>query len=267
MDFIFDGERLSEKGYMMCYDGVDDEELSVSSMVYDTIKASLSDVVHKVSHTYDENYTRTFAIMKSPCIDQEYFLTEDDISLMSKWLVRKQYKVFRYIDENEDEEEEDIPRPVWYKVQNTLSKINYGDNVIGLTVTVNANAPYGFADETTTTWSDDSKTIAVVTDEEGYIYPDMEITCNAAGNLTITNDRESGRITRINNVVADEVITITGGDIQQITSSVSGHDLSVDFNYVFPRLCSRYNSYDNTITTNLSSDKELSYCGIRKVGL
>ena len=261
MDFKFDGVKLSTKGYIMCSDGIADEELAVSSMMYDTIKASLSDVVHKVAHNYDENYTRVFAIMKSPCDNVNVAMSESDISDITRWLVRKQYKVFRYVDE------EGHDYPTWYKVQNTVSKIIYGNDVIGLTITVNANAPYGFADETTTTWSDNSKTIAVVTDEEGYIYPDMEITCNAAGNLTITNDRESGRITRINNVVANEVITITGGDIQQITSSVSGHDLSVDFNYVFPRLCSRYNSYNNTITTNLSSVKELSYCGIRKVGL
>lgn len=266
MDFIFDGERLSEKGYMMCYDGVDEEELSASSMVYNTIKASLSDVVHKVSHTYEENYTRTFAIMKSPCVDQEYFLTEDDISLLSKWLVRKQYKVFRYIDISEDEEEEDVPHPVWYKVQNTLSKIYYGDNVIGLTVTVNANAPYGFADTTTEVWNTASKTITVATDEEGYIYPNFIITMAEGGNLQLTNSREN-RTTTINNVVSGEVITINGGDTQQITSSVAAHDLSVDFNYLFPRLCAEYGNYSNTLATNLSCNITMTYNGVRKVGL
>lgn len=261
MDFIFDGERLSDKGYMICYDGVNEEELPVSSMVYDTIKASLSDVVHKVAHNYEENYTRTFAIMKSPCDNNDYYLTESNISALTRWLVRKQYKVFRYIDDDAT-----TPHTIWYKTQNTINKIYYGDKVVGLNITVNTNAPYGFANETSVTWSDTSKTISVSTDEEGYIYPNITITCLAAGNLTIKNSRES-RTTQINNVIANEIITITGGDVQQISSSVNGHDLSVDFNYVFPRLCATYSNKSNTITTNLSSNKTLSYCGIRKVGL
>ncbi len=261
MDFEFDGEKLSDKGYMMYSDGITDEELAVSSMVYDTVKASLSDISHKVAHNYEENYTRTFAIMKSPCEDTEYNITEEEISEMTRWLVRKQYKVFRYIDD------EGEPFPTWYKVMNTVNKVVYGEDVIGLSITVTANAPYGFADAETEEWTTNAETITVVTDEEGYIYPDMVITCNEAGNLSITNSRETGRATVIKNVGSGEVITITGGDIQQISTNAIGHDLSVDFNYVFPRLCADYHNYDNTITTNLSCDKELTYYGIRKVGL
>lgn len=262
MDFRFDGTKLSSKGYMMYADGVSDEEVTVSGMMFDVIKASLSDVSHKVAHNYSENYTRTFSIMKSPCgNDQSLTLSEQDVSDMTQWLVRKQYKTFRYVDDN------GTNYPTWYKVQNTVSKVVYADEVIGLTITVNANAPYGFYNEATTTWSGNSKELTVVSDEEGYIYPTMVITCNAAGNLTITNSREENRTTTINNVTSGEIITITGGDTLQIKSSVSGHDLATDFNYVFPRLSVTYSNKVNTISTNLSSDKELSYYGIRKVGL
>ena len=263
MDFMFDGERLSDWGYMICYDGANEEELPVSSMVYDTIKASFSDVVHKVAHNYEENYSRTFAIMKSPCDDQDYYyLTESNIASITRWLVRKQYKIFRYIDDDAE-----TPHTIWYKAQNTINKIYYGDKVIGLNITVNTNAPYGFKDEIVEAWDTDSQSVSVSSDEEGYIYPNLTITCSEAGNLTIRTNRESGRITRINNVVAGEVITITGGDIQQISSSVTDHDLGVDFNYVFPRLIVKYNNRTSTVTTNLASEKTLSYCGIRKVGL
>lgn len=262
MDFMFDGEKLSDRGYSVCYDGTQDEELAVSSMVYETIKASLSDVVHKVAHNYEENYTRTFAVMKSPCDNDDYIMSEEDVSEMTRWLVRKQYKIFRYIDE------EGEPYPTWYKVQNTVSKIIYGEQIIGLTITVNSNAPYGFSDENVISWDEENtELVTVESDEEGYIYPDMTITVLEDGNLLITNDVEDGRVCLVKNVTADEVITITGGDIQQISSSNDEHDLSVDFNYVFPRLVTTYGNYENNITVNLASEKELRYCGIRKVGL
>lgn len=261
MDFKFDGTKLSSKGYIIYHEGLLEENRPTSTMMYDVIKASLSDVSHKVSHNYESNYTVTFNIMKDPCTYDDTFLTEEDVSTMTRWLVRKQYKIFKYIDDEGDD------YPTWYNVQNTVEKIITGDNIVGLAVTVNANAPYGFADETEITWSGTSAEITVVSDEEGYIYPKLVITCNAAGDLTITNSRENSRVTTINNVANGEVITITGGDVLQISSSVSGHDLATDFNYVFPRLLNTFHSRVNTLTTNLSSSKVLTYNGIRKVGL
>lgn len=264
MDFEFDSVKLSDKGYILVFDGKNDENLPVSQMTYDTIKGALSDISHKVSHNYGDNYTRTFLIMKSPCEnnDDELDMTEDDVSEMTRWLVRKQYKVFKYIDD------EGNYYPTWYKVQNTVEKVEYGDKIIGLSITVNSNAPYGFANAVTTTWSTDTltKTIRVNSDEEGYIYPDITITVREAGEL-IFNNRNENRRMRVKNVSVDETITILGGDLMQISSDDETHDLAKDFNYVFPRLCVEYGSYNNLLATNLQCDVSVTYYGIRKVGL
>ena len=261
MDFKFDGTKLSSKGYIIYHEGLLEENRPTSTMMYDVMKASFSDVSYKVSYNYESNYTVTFNIMKDPCTYDNTFLTENDVSEMTSWLVRKQHKTFRYINDDGTD------NPTWYKVQNTVEKIITGDHVVGLAVTVNSHAPYGFRTSPTTTWSGNSQQFTVVSDEEGYIYPMMTITCNAAGNLTIVNSREDNRITQINNVVSGEVITIIGVDTLQISTSVSGHNLATDFNYVFPRFSVTYDDKVNTLTTNLSSDKELKYYGIRKVGL
>lgn len=256
MSFIFDGQRLSDFGYIEFFDGLRSENLAVSTMTYETIKSALSDISYKVNHTYESNYSTTLMIMKNPCEDiDEMWMTEDNISVLTRWLVRKTYKWFKYTDSN-----------VWYKVQNAVEKIYEGDNVIGLSVTVNANAPFGFTPEIVNKWDDDEKVINVVTDEEGFIAPNFTIVAKESGDLVIGNTRSS-MSTEINNVNANEIINIYGEGLYQISSSDTSHNIADDFNYVFPKLYSAYNNNANTITTNLNCDITMTYRGIRKVGL
>ena len=267
MDFIFDGVALSDLGYVIAYDGLVSENAVVSGMTYNTIKPALYDVSRKVGHVYDANLTTTFNIIKNPCVYKDTFnLSNDDISELTKWLVRKQYKWFRFVDDNDTTDE------VWFKVQNTVEKIREGEHIIGLAITVNANAPYGFTRPIKDSWTAElnvSHNIVVHSDEEGYIYPDITITVlsdNNSLNLWNKSDVES-RHSIIKNVVAGEVITMRGEGVQQITSSVASHDLSSDFNYNFFRLCNQFGKYNNQIYTNVPCDITLSYRGIRKVGL
>ena len=105
----------------------------------------------------------------------------------------------------------------------------------------------------------------VYSDDEGYIYPDIRINVKENGTLKITNTYEN-RVTQLNNCKAGETITIIGSDVKQIMSDAE-HDLSHDFNYVFPRLCNMYRQSINKITVNLDCDIEIKYRGIRKAGM
>lgn len=262
MDFIFDGVALSDFGYVIAYDGLRSENAVVSNLTYNTIKPALYDISRKVSHTYESNLTTTFIIIKNPCIyNNNLNMTNDEISELTKWLVRKQYKFFRYIDN------EDITDEVWFKVQNTVEKVIEGNNVIGLSITVNANAPYGFTREVVDKWTGTRREIIVHSDEEGYIYPDIILSPTSSnGNLIIINQYENRR-TIIKNVKKNEVITMYGNGVNQIASSDGEHELSQDFNYNFLRLCNQFGNYKNVITTNLQCNVEIRYRGIRKVGL
>ena len=241
-DFIFDGQALSDFGYLMIYENSEDV-IDVSNMQYETIKAALSDEAHRVAHTYESNYTSTFFIMKNPCVylDEDLNLTSDDIRELTRWLARKQYKWFRFIDEEDNDE-------TWYKAQIVVQKEFYGGNCIGLQLTVNANAPYGFSREIKHEISSDTFDINVQSDEEGYIYPDMTIEVETSGDVVLTNDYD-GRQTIIRNCQASEIITIQGGDTQQISSNID-HDFTNDFNYVFPRLCNQYGNNKNHFEYN-----------------
>lgn len=264
MDFIFDGVALSDFGYVFAYDGLVSENAVVSNMTYETVKPALHDVSRKTAHTYEANLTTTFAIMKDPCFYKDtFYMNNDEISELTKWLVRKQYKWFRFV------QDEDMGDEIWFKVQNTVEKVREGDHIIGLSITVNANAPYGFTRVIKDSWDgirNSTYNLVVHSDEEGYIYPNVVFIPQASGRLNIWNKTDD-RHSIINNVVAGEVLTMYGDGIQQITSSISTHDLSSDFNYNFFRLCNTYGNYTNQIVTGMDCKVSLEYRGIRKVGL
>ena len=263
-DFIFDGQSLSGFGYMLSsFNGVNDENIEVSTLEYTDIKSPLSDVSHKVATSYPNNYTKTIQISKSMCANNEDFiLTNDDVSTLTKWLCRKEYKLFKWVDDDDDDE-------IFYEVHCKVSKVLVFGICYGLEITIESNRPFGITREINyirELQANEDFEVTVYSDEEGYIYPNIEITLRQAGNLTITNQIEN-RNTVIKNCINNEVLTIKGSDILQITSNNPNHFLATDFNYKFPRLYNEYRNTVNTLSSNLPCSIKISYHGIRKVGL
>jgi hypothetical protein len=274
-DFIFDGKLLSDFGYIAIQQ--DSEETpDVSAMKFDTIQGARTDKAHRVSYNYEQNYTTTFTLIKNSCDlegDDLGFLNTYEISELTRWLARKQYKWFREIDDNEENEDD-----IWYEVQNRITKEYVGENVVGLNITVEANTPYGYTREISVVKDDVTEPfeLYVSSDEEGYIYPDIVISITTPGTLVINNENED-RATRIKNCTVGETITIYGDDLQQIVSSIADRDFSNDFNYVFPRLCNLYEQGGNVLdvymtdesgaTKTYSVSLTFTYRGIRKVGM
>lgn len=260
-NFIFDGKQLSDFGYIIAHDNILDEDITVSNMQYTTIKGARSDTAHKVAAPYEDYYHADIMIIKNPCAFENLDLTNNDISEMSKWLCRKEYKWFRWIDDIGQDE-------IWYEVQISVDKKVYGDSVIGLVLHINSNKPYAQSQLYTYEWVGglDNTTLFVHSDEEGYIYPNMTITVKGGGDVIITNHYEE-RSTIIRNCANMEKFTIIGGDMMQISSSIAKHELSKDYNYKFLRLCNRYGNAENKLTISPNCNVTLSYRGIRKVGL
>ena len=263
-DFIFDGVQLSDFGYIICsFDSsVGITTSPVSENTYEEIKSSNSNISHKVSQSYDSNLSRVIQICKNPC-SNEMELSNDDVSEITKWLCRKDYKWFRWIDLEDDDE-------IYYEAKINIQKIELG-NKIGFELNITTNRPYGLTRMFDTTFEFDSnskKSINIYSDEEGYIYPDVIIELKESGNLEIINEFEN-RITSIKNCNVGEIITIIGNDTQQIVTSDNTHDLSESFifNYNFLRLCNLYGNSTNMISVNLKCNITIKYRGIRKVGI
>mgnify|MGYP003288985351 CR=1 FL=1 len=99
--------------------------------------------------------------------------------------------------------------------------------------------------------------------EEGYIYPEMEITVKKDGNLKIHNSIEN-RETYIANCKAGEVITL---DYPVIQSSDSSHNIQNDFNWKFFRIANTYDNSRNDLVISLPCSIKIKYSPIVKVGL
>lgn len=264
-DFIFDGQTLSGFGYVICsFGSVGIETAPVSEMNYTSVQAAASDISRKATTSYAENLSKTIQIMKKNCTDttDKYAITNDELSQLSKWLCRKDYKWFRWVDTKDDDE-------IFYEVKIDLRQIHLSGNRVGLELAITANRPYGVTREIKSIkdfTSDTPHTFGVYSDDEGYIYPDVVITLKESGDLSISNAFED-RITYIGGCTQGEVITIYGGDMLQIESSRKEHNLGDTFNYKFPRLCCTYGNSNNSITASLDCRMELKYRGIRKVGI
>ena len=272
-DFIFDGQALSDYGYVLFLEG--EEDIVVSNMTFETIKGARSDASQNVGYTYGEPYSTTFTIMKNMCVYEgdEQFLTRDDISEMVRWLSQKQFKWFRFIDDKDNDE-------IWYKVQIQINKVSAGDYCYGLKLVVTANAPFGYTREITRKLigveNGDTFEMPIVGDEYGYYYPDVEVTINNGSvlnlmNLTAHSMELQGSVTSLANCKSNEVINFYGDNIMQIVSTNEDHEMGTDFTYRFPMLVASPGINSNTFKVNddyenINCDITMKYRGIRKVG-
>ena len=261
-DFIFDGKALSDFGYMVIFEETE-EDVAVSNMKFSNIKGAKSDISQQVSYNYDDNYSTTFTIIKSLCggvDDNEGYLTNDEVEELTRWLARKKYKWFRFIDDKDDDE-------VWYEAQFSINKEYIGDGCFGLKLTLNTSAPFGFTREINVvpTITNNLFSVPVYSDEEGYIYPDITITLQQSGTFELDNTVEDHKM-QLKNCVDGEVVTIYGQGVNQISSTTT-HNYMEDFNYNFPRFYTEYGDNTNQFTVNMPCSIAFTYRGIRKVGL
>lgn len=128
------------------------------------------------------------------------------------------------------------------------------------------NKPFGYGQEITVSWdiSDIAKTYVLsdMSDEIGYTYPTMAITCNRAGDLSIHNETENCTMV-IKNVSEGEVITVDGST-GIIESSLDSHKIYDDFNFEFFRIGNTINNRDNKISVSIPCNLELTYAPIIK---
>ena len=145
-----------------------------------------------------------------------------------------------------------------------VEEVWFGGMRIGFNLTLTCNRPFGIREPAVHTGileAGDSFTIFDSSDDQGYIYPSMVITCLEAGNLTLTNSYDE-RETIIKNCAANEVITITPE--LQISTSLTSHKLSNDFNWKFLRIGNTFDNNKNTISSSLKINYDIEYNPIIK---
>ena len=261
-DFSYDNIYLSDFGMIICsFDGTSGSETvsAGSKITFNKVSMDKGKTYSLTGTQYDECIQATFTIAKNPCKhndNDQMKITNDEYRDLMRWLNRKEFLRFQIFDE--DEEFRDA---CYFNASFNIDKVLIGGKLYGLTLTMETDKPFGYGEEQkfTYTINDTSKNYILydVSDEIGYIYPNVTIKCMSDGDLTITNETEDCIVT-IKNCSVGEVITMNG-KAQIITSSYNSHAIYDDFNFEFFKIGNSFDNRENVITASLPCMLEIIY--------
>lgn len=261
-DFEYDGICLSDMGFIICKFGENgfDTVSSGSQITFNTVSILGGGKHELVSVSYSKCLETTFSICKNMCNGNgELEISVEEYRKMMRWLNRKTFHKFRLLDNEYFE--------YFFEGSFNINKIENDGKLIGLELTLVTNRPYALQEQRTIILKNiefyGEKTIIDTSDEEGFIYPDLEITMESEGTLNITN-LENNRLTEITNCKPGEVITLR---YPVIESSLDTHDIKNCFNWIFPRISNTFQSAKNTFKISVPCTIKMTYFPIAKIGL
>lgn len=258
-DFIYDGKKLSDMGYQLCsFNGASDEVITNGSQItWNTVSTLRGAKWERVSSVYESCISTTFDICKRLCDSDDLLMTADDERELMRWLNRKQFHEFQFVDGDY--------AGYLFDCSFNIGKIQSGGRTVGLELTMTTNRPFGYIKRSETYQSNSSGVnISVDMDDEGYIYFDeISFECSSAGDLEITS-ADADYKSVIKNCSDGEIITMR---YPVITSSVQSHDLPNDFNWVFPYYVSEYGKANNNIKTSLPCTIRISHKSAVKINI
>lgn len=263
-DFEYDGQYLSDYGFVICNLGGSSDFDTVSAgskITFNTVPKHHGKSYSLAGTQYDECITSTFNICKNPSEYDDLRITDDEYRDIMRWLNRREFLKFQVLNEDDKEQE-----TCYYEASFNVDKLMVNKVLYGLELTMETNKPFGYGQELSVSWevNDTTKTYVLfdMSDEIGYTYPSMVITCNRAGDLSIHNEMEDCTMV-VKNVSVGEVITIDG-DTQIIQTSLGSHHIYDDFNFEFFRIGNTINNRNNRISISLPCKLELTYSPVIK---
>lgn len=211
---------------------------------------------HIISQEYSKPLSFNFQVIN----EDKTAIDEVKERSLKKWLCKRG----KYIDFQIDD---DRFNNIMFQANISNPQIIKVGEVVGMEFTVNMKYPFGHYKISTKpyiiTAENQQIQLYINNDDDGYIYPDITITSNTTGSLSITNSSEvANRIFTINNLVVGEIITIKGG-IPDISSSIPSHAVWTDFNKNWIRFMDGI----NTLTISKLCTISLNYNEPRKVGI
>lgn len=262
-DFFYDGEYLSEMGYVLCRFGSGgmDTISNGSEITFNTVSSQYGQKFELANTEYEDCISATFQICIDPCNLNIQEISIDEMRKIMRWLNRKGFHKFKLVDPEYTN--------IYFEASFNVSKIELDGILVGFELEMTTNSPYAHMEPITIqikngiTEGTYERSLVCKSDDEGFIYPKMEITVNGAGDLEITNEFEN-RTTIIKNCSVGEVITL---DHPVIQTSNAEHKIMDDFNWVFFRLAKTYKDDNNPITISLPCTIKLTYSPIVKVGI
>ena len=266
LDFNYDGLFLSDFGCVLCtFDNASFGTYSVGSEIsFNTTPINFGKRHLLTSVRYDSCLSAEFTICKNAenlrNNENKYFTIEEQRDIL-RWLNRPNFHTFYLLDEGYED--------IYYNASFNVSKIELAGNVIGFSLKFFTDRPFGtrkkYKKNIAIIAPNESAIVKDISDEIGYIYADVVVTCNQSGTLTIVNQMD-GRITEIKNCVSGETITMKDMIIET-NDTTHRKTIMNDFNFVFLRISNTFKNKNNRLTFSLPCTAVISYSPIRKVGV
>jgi hypothetical protein len=253
---------LHDYGMIICKFGSDGiQTVSNGSTITLNTISTMNGFKHElVSSKYENCLTATFQICKNLCgLNQREEITTDELRNIMKWLNRKSFHKLRFIDDEHIN--------IYFEATFNVNKIEFNGRVYGLELEMITNRPFALHEPITLQVKNINtngvKKIYSKSDDEGYIYPEMEITIDSDGDLEIHNSLEN-RTMRIANCKAGEVIKI---NYPMIESSNDKHKINNDFNWNFFRIATTFRDKENVLTISIPCTIKMKYSPVVKIGI
>lgn len=259
MDFEYDGQFLSDFGFIICKFGATNGMVTANAgmnITFNKVSQNKGRNFSLVSTQYDKCIQTTFDICKNPDIyDNKYMeITNDEYKSMMRWLNRHEFLKFQILDN-------DGRDACYYNASFNIEKITVGDILYGLRLTMETDKPFGLGKTITTShiFTDITKPFIITasSDEIGSIFPMVTITCVVDGDVILRNEAEDCTML-IRNCKAGEVISIDNKN-QILSTNYDSHDIANDFNYEFFRIRNTYAVKTNKIYSSIQCKVEIKY--------
>lgn len=245
-NFTYDNVCSQDLGIMICSFGNDDEITTTGSKIeMAVVKVPNSNKWVKTNCTYNEQLVFNFSFCKNPCEcdynQEEMVFSSEEQRKINCWLQRNDFLKLSF--------DEDGFENIYYYASIYLEKKQVANRTIGFNVTATCNAPWGFSENITykikQTSNDYDCLLLNNSDDFGLLLPDkVVIECTADGDCEMSN-LSTNMTTRIKNIVAGEIITIS--DKRIYTNLATHKNIYDDFNWVFPKLKSNFRDNVNKI--------------------
>lgn len=261
-DFIFDGKYGSDFGLKFCnIDGNGDSEtIIISNTEIETFRPANSDKNYFTSGNHNSVLTKKVQVCKIENCDVVTF-TDYDVEEIARWLCRDDgYHKFAFINDSGD--------IIEYNAIIDVNTIEINEQIAVLELTITTDSQFGYTPKTNHFVLSANDTVYIIDNSSkiGETLVNLKLACKAEGNYVITTmfDGETKNIC-IDNCKSGEIITIT--DMCVITTSLPSHDITDDFNYVFPKLYNTISNQKNEFSVNLPCELTITYQTKRKVGI
>ena len=249
-DFLFDSQRLSDFGCMICsFDG-DFSTAEGSEIEYNVVQSPARDRFNFYGAKWSSQIVWNFSICKNPCVDSDVYFSQYEESQLAKWLLKTDgYKPFQFDQEGYED--------IYYKAYINMMPYQVGGRTVGFDLTVTSDCAYGYTDLIVKKATINASTplrININNDITADILP--LFTINGNGSFYLRNDSDTMNInTEFKNVSS----TITMDSENDIILGVSPNE----FNWHFLRLVDG----NNIIKTDSESDikLEIKYREVRRV--